>query len=290
MGAMGATLAIGDFSRATHLSVKTLRHYHQIGLLAPAAVDPDTGYRRYATDQIPTAQVIRRFRDLDMPLDTIHAVLDAPDAASRNTLIAAHLARLEAELARTQDAVASLRNLLDGTSAVAPVQHRRFPTTPAAAISETIDVADALLWLRGALGELHATLAAQALTPTGLSAGSYATELFTEERGRATVFVPCATPPRPLGRVRPYTVPEAELATIVHNGPHTDIDRAYGTLASYVTDHALAVDGPIREYYLVGPTDTADESAWRTEIGWPIFATAAESAGQGGQADQATPD
>ena len=73
---MPASLTIGDFSRATHLSVKTLRHYHHIGLLEPADVDPDTGYRRYATDQIPTAQVIRRFRDLDMPLDQIHAVLE----------------------------------------------------------------------------------------------------------------------------------------------------------------------------------------------------------------------
>jgi DNA-binding transcriptional MerR regulator len=76
---MPAALTIGDFSRATHLSVKTLRHYHRVGLLAPADVDADTGYRRYTTDQIPTAQVIRRFRDLDMPLDQIHAVLEAPD-------------------------------------------------------------------------------------------------------------------------------------------------------------------------------------------------------------------
>ena len=66
---MPTSLAIGDFSRATHLSVKTLRHYHRIGLLEPADVDPDTGYRRYTTEQIPTAQVIRRFRDLDMPLE-----------------------------------------------------------------------------------------------------------------------------------------------------------------------------------------------------------------------------
>ena len=40
-----------------------------------------------------------------------------------------------------------------------------------------------------------------------------------------------------------------------------------------MTDHALQVDGPIREYYLVGRHDTPDESAWRTEIGWPIFST-----------------
>jgi effector-binding domain-containing protein len=49
------------------------------------------------------------------------------------------------------------------------------------------------------------------------------------------------------------------------------MDRAYGTLAEYVARHALAVNGPIREYYLVGRQDTSDESQWRTEVGWPIF-------------------
>src|SRR6202044_3822591 len=93
-------LAIGDFSRATHLSVKMLRHYHRVGLLEPADVDPDTGYRRYRPGQIPTAQGIRRFRDLDMPLDEIRAVLGAPDLEARNDLIAAHLSRLESGLAR----------------------------------------------------------------------------------------------------------------------------------------------------------------------------------------------
>jgi effector-binding domain-containing protein len=76
-----------------------------------------------------------------------------------------------------------------------------------------------------------------------------------------------------MGRVTSLVVPAAELATTVHTGPHTDIDRAYGALATYVTQHALAIDGPIREYYLVGHHETCDESEWRTEIGWPIFQT-----------------
>ena len=270
---MNPGLTIGDFSKATHLSVKTLRHYHHIGLLEPTGVDPETGYRRYATEQIPAAQVIRRFRALDMPLDEIQAVLSAPDLQARDRLIAAHLARMEASLARTQHAVASLRDLLEHRAAPAPVGHRRAGETPAAVISENIGVADALLWYQGALGELRATLAAQGIRADGHPGGIFASELFADERGRATVFVPCHGQVRPMGRVTHTTVPAAELATIVHSGPHHGIDRAYGTLAAYVTDHELAVDGPLREYYLVGPGDTADEAAWRTEIGWPVFAT-----------------
>lgn len=272
---MRPSLAIGDFSRATHLSVKTLRHYHRIGLLEPADVDPDTGHRRYTTEQIPTAQVIRRFRALEMPLEEIQAVIAAPDLDTRNDLIAAHLERLEDSLAKTQHAAASLRDLLQPPSGSVPakVEHRSTAATPAVAVAEVIDVGDALSWLQGALGEIYATLAAQSLPVAGPAGGIYANDLFSNERGLATLFVPHHGTLRPMGRVTSLVVPAVELATTVHTGAHRDIDRAYGALATYVTEHALGVEGPIREYYLVGAHETNDESTWRTEIGWPIFQT-----------------
>lgn len=270
---MPAALTIGDFARATHLSIKTLRHYHRVGVLAPADVDADTGYRRYTTDQIPTAQVIRRFRNLDMPLDQIQAVLEAPDLRTRNELISAHLASLEQSLARTQSAVASLRDLLAGPSAVAPVSHRPVEATMAAAVTAVVAFSDFLPWYLGALGELHATLDARGIPASGPAGGIYASELFADERGQATVFVPTATEVPRLGRVESVVVPAAELAVIEHPGSLADVDRAYGALADYVASHALRVDGPIREYYLVGRQDTAEEDAWRTEICWPIFST-----------------
>jgi DNA-binding transcriptional MerR regulator len=272
---MQSSLAIGDFSRATHLNIKTLRHYHRIGLLVPAYVDPDTGHRRYGTDQIPAAQVIRRFRSLDMPLEEIHAIITTADLTARNQLIAGHLRRLEATLARTQEAAASLRDLLEPPIDATPVaiEHRRMPATPAAAVREVIDAKEASAWYQGALGELHALLAAQKVKPAGPGGGIYANDLFAYERGEATVFLPCDEPVRATGRVSPVVIPEVELALTVHTGAHTDVDLAYGSLATYVTDHALAVEGPIREYYLVGPHEAADEDQWRTEIGWPIFQT-----------------
>ena len=270
---MPASLSIGDFSRATQLSIKTLRHYHRLGLLEPSEVDSGTGYRRYSTDQIPAAQVIRRFRALDMPLDQIHAVLAAPDLRSRNHLIAAHLTRLEQDLARTQDAVASLRDLLTDPAELAPISHRRIPAVTAASISGVVTTGDLLPWFLGALGELSATLDARGISAAGPPGGCYATELFAEEKGEATVFVPVLGEVPFVGRVAAQVVPAAEMAVIVHAGSHADVDRSYGALASYVADHALQVDGSIREYYLVGRQDTPDEQAWRTEICWPIFST-----------------
>jgi DNA-binding transcriptional MerR regulator len=119
---MRVRLAIGDFSRMTHLSVVTLRHYHEVGLLTPAEIDPHSGYRFYEPGQVRIAQVIRRFRDLGMPLDQIREVLEASDTPARNQVIAAHLQRMEAQLALTQSVVASLRF---------PTPSWRWPCTPA---------------------------------------------------------------------------------------------------------------------------------------------------------------
>jgi DNA-binding transcriptional MerR regulator len=270
---MHPSLSIGDFARATHLSVKTLRFYHRSGLLDPAEIDPNSGYRRYGIDQIPTAQVIRRFRALDMPLIDIRSVLAAPDIDTRNELIAAHLRRLEAELTRTQGAVVSLRDLLEHPSASSAIEHRTVDAVRAAAITQVVDVKDAAAWHQGALGELYASLSAQGIESSGPAGGIFSNELFAEERGIATIFVPCEMDVRPLGRIAPFAVPAVELAMTVHRGPDNGIDREYGALAAYVTQHALAVDGPIREYYLVGAHETSDTQAWCTEIGWPIFAT-----------------
>jgi DNA-binding transcriptional MerR regulator len=213
---MPYSLAIGDFSRASHLTVKTLRHYHETGLLKPAQIDPQTGYRRYTTEQIPVAQIIKRFRDLDMPLNEIRAVLSAPDVQARNDLIAAHLKRLENDLARTRTAVASLRKLLEHPAPAVDIGRRRTEQVTAAAISEVVHVKDALSWYLGALGELHAALSAQRVNPTGSAGGIFSNAIFSHAHGEATVFIPCGDKVRAIRRVSPRVVPAVELATLVH--------------------------------------------------------------------------
>ena len=267
---MKQALTVGDFSRVTHLSVKTLRHYHQVGLLDPDEVDPGTGYRYYTLDQIPTAQVIRRLRDLDMPIADVKAVLAAREVKARNTLIAAHLDRLESELSQTRTAVESLRNLLRHP-ATAPIEHRTVPAHAAMAITAVVDRSDILAWWQGALGELHATLQAHGLKPTGPSGGLYASEIFQEDRGQATVFIPVAQHVHPVGRVEAFTVPPAELAVITHHGPLDDVDVTYGVLGAYTTRHEISVAGPLREYYLRDARNSPDPAQWTTEIGWPVF-------------------
>ncbi len=268
---MTSTVAIGDFAKASHLSVKTLRHYHDIGLLVPAEVDRGSGYRRYAVEQVRTAQVIRRFRDLGMPLGQIADVLAAPDASVRSEVIASHLDRLERELIETQQAVAALRDLLDGPRVAAPIVHRSEPAMDVAAILETVELDSLSAWFQGAVGELTATLAAQHVMTDGPGGAVVSDEFFADERGEITVFVPVSASVRSVGRVVARRLPPVELAVIVHRGSHNDIDRSYGALAEHVAHRAISVDGPLRERYLIGRENTPDETQWRTEIGWPIF-------------------
>ena len=95
-----------------------------------------------------------------------------------------------------------------------------------AAITTVVTMDDFLPWYLGALGELYATVEALGLRASGPAGGIFAGELFADERGQATVFIPTATEIQRLGRVEPAVVPPAELAVIVHPGSLADVDRA----------------------------------------------------------------
>ena len=170
MGGM-TYLSIGDFSRMTYLSVKALRHYHDVGVLTPAEVDPSSGYRFYAPSQVGLAQMIRRLRDLGMPLEEVRTIVLAPDAASRDEALVAHLRRMEAQLEATQQTVASLRTLLEGPDETFPVTERDIAATPALAIREHVKGEDAVAWWMAAFGLLHQTLRDAGGTRAGADGG-----------------------------------------------------------------------------------------------------------------------
>ncbi|UUO00873.1 MerR family transcriptional regulator [Mycolicibacterium novocastrense] len=268
---MRSGLTIGEFATVTHLSVRTLRRYHEAKLLEPASVDPFTGYRYYSAEQIPTAQVIHRLRQLDVPLAEVRAILDTEDPQRRAEVIAGHARRLEEELDRTRAAVVSLRRLLNLEPADLDVEVRSVPARRVAAITGLVRLDDSLAWYDEAMAELDAAF--PEAERTGPPGGRYANELFTQSVGAMTVFRPVRVP-RPSGRIEVVELPPVDLVVTVHDGPHDDLDVTYGRLGAWVVDNALAVDGPIHETYVVGPRDTTDPARWRTEIGWPVFRVA----------------
>ncbi len=264
---MTSGVSIGEFSRLCRLSAKTLRYYHDIALLVPAAVDPGTGYRRYAPEQVGDAHLIRRLRDLDMPLAEIRRVLDEPDGVARESALAGHLDRMEAELARTRDVVVSLRRLLR-TPAEVPVRYRRSPAVLVLRRQARLARDEVAAWCGETYPALYATLAGHGLDPAGAAGATYGTDFFADDVGEVTAFVPLppgAAPPGDLAVLEP-----GRYAVAVHTGPFADCDLTYGWLGRHVAAHDVARPDPIVEVYLAGPDHTNDPNQFQTEICWPI--------------------
>jgi DNA-binding transcriptional MerR regulator len=268
---MSSTVSVGQFATMTHLSVKTLRHYHEVDLLEPARVDEWTGYRYYSLDQLPAAQLIRRLRDLKMPIPDVRSVLLARDPAERNVLISAHMDRLENELAETRAAVNSLRVLLDTARTRAPITRRHVPAFTAISIADTIDPDEVGTWWASALAELRAYARDHHLRPTGPAGGVFDEALYQQERAGAMMYFPVSDVADDSGRIRSVHIPEAELVITTHYGSAADIDLAYADLGSYLAEHHIDVAKQIREHYLCDQSDTPDEARWQTEIAWPIL-------------------
>ena len=272
---MRPRVTIGDFSRASHLSVKTLRHYHEVGLLEPSEVDPGNGYRYYAEDQIPLAQVIRRLRGLQMPVAEVKSVLAAPDPEARNRLIvcASRSSRGRpgpdpgCRRRATRAAGAAGNAARRGASNRAADLSDRDPGRRS--IERTCSPGGRVRWESSTRSS-----APKACEPAGPPAGMYASEIFQHGRGEATVFIPTGGAARAVGRVERLVVPPAELAIMLHRGSLADADLTYGELGAHVMRHEISVEGPLREYYLIGFLDTDDPDQWETEIGWPIFRSA----------------
>lgn len=127
--------SIGEMARDSGLSVSALRFYDGAGVFGPAWVDPQSGYRWYADEQLSDARLIARLRRVGMPLPDISQMLTADPALARLTLDA-HLRRLEDGLADARRELSTVRSLLDQRET--PMNATRL-TTPAPELAAALD-------------------------------------------------------------------------------------------------------------------------------------------------------
>jgi DNA-binding transcriptional MerR regulator len=265
---MTGRVTIGEFSTMTRLSRKALRHYHDLGLLEPAEVDPINNYRYYDTTQVDVARLIRRFRELDMPVPDVKSYLAAEDDQTRHAVVSAHLDRMQSQLHRTEAAVTALRELLTPATFLPQITVRAEDAVTAAAITELVPLEGLVQWWEAALRELDESLRRAEVIAAGSPAASFAHAIFSDEVGEATVWLPlpCAVPN--WKRVRSLEIPGGRFAVAVHDGPDARIDETYARLGTYVAERAIGAEGPVRERYLAGALD--DPGPLITEIAWPI--------------------
>ncbi len=113
-----ALMSIGRFARLTGLTVKALRHYDELGLLRPAAVDPETGYRSYSSAQLGQAEAIRLLRRLEVPLDDVATLVATDDPAAVRRVLLDHQRRTALRSAELNLVLQGLQPLIDGKEPV----------------------------------------------------------------------------------------------------------------------------------------------------------------------------
>jgi len=92
--------------------VSHLRHYHDVGLLQPAYIDPESGYRYYAAAQSDAAEVIGILRSIDMPVRDIQRLLADPSEANVREVLGSHRARLEDRLLQVAGRLESIDRIV----------------------------------------------------------------------------------------------------------------------------------------------------------------------------------
>jgi DNA-binding transcriptional MerR regulator len=116
--AMESLMSIGRFARLTGLTVKALRHYDELGLLRPAAVDPETGYRSYSSAELGRAEAIRLLRRLEVPLDDVATLIATDDPAAVRGVLLDHQRRTALRSAELNLVLQGLQPLIDGKEPV----------------------------------------------------------------------------------------------------------------------------------------------------------------------------
>ncbi|HMF03966.1 MAG TPA: MerR family transcriptional regulator [Acidimicrobiia bacterium] len=267
-------LRIGDFSRASSLSVKALRSYHEAGLLVPTVVDPRTGYRSYSVAQLTDAAIIRRLRLLDVPLEAIREVLSARDPDVTKKVLGDHGAVLQERLVSMQRSIDELQGALDTPALHTPVHRRHEPAATVLTVTGTVSEATWVDFLDRACASLTEAVGEAGAVAVGSFGGCYPT-LLDDDVQEVVAFLPVAIPPllpapsRSAG-VQVGELPATDVAVIAHHGAYDDMDDTYRHLGAWVAEHADPADFPVRELYLVGRAETDDPERLRTELCWPV--------------------
>ena len=188
-------MGVGEFAQATGLTVKALHLYDERGILTPAEVDPQSGYRRYAAAQLREGLLLKALRDVGVPLGEL-AGNDVREAFTG--LLARRLADIQAERRSQDAAAAAARTLYERLTTPLPVEQRRAAAQPYAAAvlrvpesDEDPDILDEAVG--GVLTELWERLDAEDNPPTGpfwLSFGGPG----RAGRPGADRFLPCCWP------------------------------------------------------------------------------------------------
>jgi DNA-binding transcriptional MerR regulator len=282
--------SIGEFARLGGVSIRTLRHYDEIGLLRPAQVDPATGYRAYTAQQLSTLNRVMALKELGLSLIQVRRLLDGVTVDELRGMLMLRRAQLEDELEEHTSQLlgveARLRHIEKEAAMPADdIVAKKIPAMGVVVVSGVVSEFDTppivamVNHLERQFGELRIRERVKAAGPV----------LIYYERGDgdgATVnlALPVAEPPAGLPEPAHYRVlPEVEVAAAVRSGPAASIyPMVLQDLVRWIDDHGYqAVPDPRRDVWLHEIDDVADVALQTFEVQMQFIRPAAGAADAG---------
>ena len=278
--------SIGEFARLGGVSVRTLRHYDEIGLLRPATVDPDTGYRGYSAAQLGQLNRIMALKELGLSLTQARRLLDGVTLGELRGMLILRRAQLEHELEEHKNQLlgveARLRSIAQEDAMPADdIVTKRIPAigvvviagqAPGFGAANIVPVVNQLATLFDQLG-IH-----DRVKEAGPRIVFYERE--HGEDVTVCLALPVAEPPGELPAPAHYRVlPQIEAAATVRSGPAAGIfPMVYNDLVGWIEEQGYhPVPGPGREVWLHEVDEIADVAQQVFEIQLPFIRAAGPS-------------
>jgi predicted transcriptional regulator YdeE/DNA-binding transcriptional MerR regulator len=271
-------LKIGEFSKLTHVTVKTLRHYSQVGLLMPAHIDRFTGYRYYVLQQLPRLNRILALKDIGFSLQEIADILRADVTMEQmSALFSAKQSEMQQRLKVEQSRLDRIEMRLkqieqEGKTPEYDLLIKCVPNMDVIAIREIIpDAAD----VPQRREQLHSELTAW-IRQKGLKADSHWLAItynheYSETNVDLEVAIPLAAPskrvPDPTERVALRTLEgRRAMVSVLHVGKRAVLSRAYAELINWIQSNGYIPDGPYRELMLKEDEPDADTNLIEVQL------------------------
>jgi DNA-binding transcriptional MerR regulator len=271
--------SIGEFGRLGGVSVRTLRHYDEIGLLRPATVDPDTGYRGYSAQQLGQLNRIFALKELGLSLSQARRLLTGITLEELQGMLMLRRAQLEHELQQHQNQLlgveARLRSIArEGAMPADDIVAKTIPAVGVVVISGPAPGwgAPNIVPVVNRLSEQYDQLG---IGDRVKQAGPRIV-FYDHDYGENVVVhlaLPVTEPPGELPAPAEYRVlPEIEAAATVRNGLAASIfPMVYQDLVQWIDEHGYrAAPGPGREIWVHEVDDIADVDQQVFEIQLPF--------------------
>ncbi len=269
--------SIGEFARLGGVSARTLRHYDEIGLLRPATIDPDSGYRGYAAPQLGQLNRIMALKELGLSLTQVRQLLAGVTLDELRGMLALRRAQLEQELEQHRNELlrveARLRSIArEDDMSADDIVAKKIPAVGVVAIAGR-SPGWATASIVAVVNQVEAKFDQLGIFDRVKESGPRV--LFYEEDGDdVLVFLglPVAEPPGNLPAPAQYLMlPEIEAAAAVRSGPAATIfPMVYHDLVRWIEERGYRPAGPNRNVWLHEIDDVADADQQVFEVQLPF--------------------